>query len=174
MDPLTIAASLASGGGAEMRIKDAEQNLIRARHELKCAAEICKDAEQNLIWARHDFVDATVGYISENANDWRQRLGADNLQKHFPEYGALFGLLKTMLDTIALSRAERVVRNEVYETMMREDLPRLQNLHRAMVASVPAIQENIKKESGRNFYFMLFRIAKIIIVIAGIAIEVFI
>ena len=167
-----LAPSINEMRYAGRRIADACE--ARGRGDHGAAEAYIGDALQDLIRARHDVIDAIVGFISDSANDCRLRLGADNLQKHFPEYGALFGLLKTMLDTIALSRAERAGRNKIYETMMRDDLPRLQEMYRAMEESLPAIQENIKKESRKNLYVILFGIAGIIIGVAGITIGVFI
>lgn len=151
---------------AGRRIVDACQ----ARHcnDTETARTHIAEARQNLIKARHDVVDAIVAFISDGANERRRRLGADNLQKHFSEYGALFGLLKTMLETTALSRADRTRRDEMYETMMSTDLPRLQNLYRAMEESLPAIERNIKKEKERNFYFLLFGIAGFVVGVIGL------
>lgn len=151
---------------AGRRLVDACEARERGDH--KNAETYLQDAEQNLIRARHDVVDAIAGFVSDRANECRDRLGADRLQKHFAGYGALFGLLNSVLETTALSRNERTRRNEIYEAMMRDDLPRLQDLYRAMETSLPAIEENIGKENKRHIYVMLFGITGVIIGVIGV------
>ncbi len=107
------------------------------------------EARSTLLKARHDVVDSIVIYISDNADNHRDRLHAGNLHKNFSNYEELFGLLKTITDKILLSREDRNHRDEIYGEIMKNDMSNLIKFHKALNESLPAIEQTIKREGFR-------------------------
>ena len=131
------------------------------------------EAQDNLIKARHDVVDSIVHHISDNANKYRESIGATNLQKHFSEYGELFDLLKKIEYKISKSREERKNRNAIYGEIMGNDLSKLNELHNALIEkSLPAV-EKIKKDSWSLYYFRVARSILVSLGIVGVIISFF-
>ncbi len=134
-------------------------------------------ASEDLMKARHDVVDAVVYYVSQEANRIRKTVGAGYLQKYFTQYGDLFGLLKTMAQKTTQSRGDRTRRNEIYESVMRENFSVLHELYNALEASLPAIEQNIeaedrKTEGDKRKYILNLglRIASVIVAIVAVII----
>ena len=132
-------------------LRYAGRRLVDACESARCGDITAADkhileAGENLAKARHDVADSVVGHISEYANKTRERIGAGEMKRHFAGYEKLFGTLKHAARKIAESRKERGRRNEIYNGIMREDLPELRQLHDSLEESLPAIEENIKKE----------------------------
>ena len=116
------------------------------KNDAEAAMRHFSEARDNLIKARHDAVDSIIHHFSENTNKYRENLGAGNLQKHFSEYGTLFSLLKNIESEISNSREKRENRDTIYGKIMQKDLPKLCELYSSLDASIPAIEQNIKKE----------------------------
>lgn len=104
------------------------------------------ETEQNIVRARHDIVDAIVStihtYITKLAND----VGETLLLQCFPKYAEMRGRIDDVTAFIVLSREERRRRPEMYDDVYHKYLPDIIVLFKAIRASQPRIEAQIKKE----------------------------
>lgn len=144
----TVASSINEMRYAGRRFVDALRSAQNGDTEE--AKRRFSETRDDLIKARHDVIDSIVGYISEDANKYRDLVGAGNLHKHFPQYGELFSLLKKIQSQIVKSRKYREKRDMMYDEIMRDDLPKLREFYDTFVESKPAIEQNIQKDEKKE------------------------
>lgn len=104
----------------------------------------------NLVKVRHDVVDAIIIDVSDNANKYRESIGAGDLKAHFSGYEEFFGLLRTIHHKITSSRGAKEHRDTTYDKIFHDDLNTLRKLYDQFIASLPAIEQRIQAENSRQ------------------------
>ena len=130
------------------------------------------EAGANLTKARHDVVDACASYIYNITEYEGNRLGAGNIQRHFPDYGKILALLDIIGGKISESRENRKRRDEIYSDIMESDMPKIFDAYRSFRKSLPLLEENIKKDDRKNRHLWIFGMTGIIIGVVGIIIGI--
>jgi hypothetical protein len=130
---------------AGRRLVDAYEAYVKG--DFDKAKKDIDAADDNLNKAKHDLVDTIFYFVSENADELRCRIGEDAANSHFAKYGELFGLIKKIESQIQRSRESREDRESIYGELLKSggDLWRLCDMREEFSASVPAIEDAIRK-----------------------------
>ena len=133
-------------------------------HVLKARADLMK--------ARHDVVDACISHIYDNVKEVQNRLGAGNIQKHFPDYGKILVLIDVIGGKISESHENRKPRDEIYSDLMEGDMKKIFDAYSSFRKSLPLVEENIKKDERKNWHLWIIGVTGIIIGVIGITIGI--
>ena len=136
------------------------------------AAQHIHDAKDKLIEARHHVINASVTYLNTRFDNINEDLGAANFNNHFSKYGEYLVLLEEIKSQISESREYRTRRDEIYDKIMREPLPKLIALYKELKLSLPAIEKGVSEKRKTNKIFLWSGIIGLIIGTISIAVAV--
>jgi hypothetical protein len=111
------------------------------------ALQLIREASENCIRARNDAVDALVSYLYRYFNQVKNDYGTVLMHAYFPDFMQLFVRLNELAHVIPASRSnERGRRNEIYDGIVKEDIPQLRLLYEKIETSKNLIDEDTGRE----------------------------
>jgi hypothetical protein len=103
------------------------------------------DAHFDCCRARHDAIDAATSKMVSDLKISVDKLGADIVLQHFPDFTSLFGSLSGVRKRIAISREDRDNREAIYAAIEKDTLPDMVDLYNNFLASESLLKESAKK-----------------------------
>ena len=108
--------------------------------------KILFEATQNCIRARNDAIDVVMTFITTYFLDVEDRYTSAVVMKYFPQYVEIRNLVFDINTVVSGSRKNAMdERNEAYDRIQNEYLPRASQLYRQMVTSEDLIDKDIRQ-----------------------------
>lgn len=134
---------------AGRRIVDALY-LINTDGDPQAVEDLLRDARFDCHRARHDAIDAATSKIAIDIDMALKYLGPSVVVEAFPKYRELIERLQETRKKIADSRGERNKREEIYDSIEKNDFPELVKLYYDFKSSESLMQRSIAKTNARQ------------------------
>lgn len=108
--------------------------------------EKVNEIKHNCVRAHADATDALVLFFHEHLALNEEVFGISLLMTHFPQYAGMKSKIREINDFMALSREDRLKRQEIYENINTNHLPTLETFYEQMLA----VSDDLIAELNRN------------------------
>jgi len=111
---------------------------------------IIVEIKNNCIRAHADITDALVLFMHKHLAANVEDFSLSVVMTHFPQYGEMIVEIERINLFMAESREDRLRRQDIYLAINEHHLPKMVRLYDAMVATAPALLEEINKRAARE------------------------
>ncbi|MGE0421009.1 MAG: hypothetical protein AB7O88_02025 [Reyranellaceae bacterium] len=121
---------------------------LSEQDKLERLDKIIVEVRNNCVRAHADVTDALVLFFHNNLSAMVEDFSLSLVMLHFPQYGVMVTEIRTVNEFMALSREDRLRRQEIYDEINAKHLPRLEELHKTMEAVAPDLLAEINRQNA--------------------------
>lgn len=132
--------AIAIAGHPELDVAEKTRQLAQKLNEIRA----------NCIRARADTTDALVLFFHKHLALNIEEFGMSAVITHFPHYTEMAAKIKEINEFMALSREDRLKRQDIYEKINDDHLPALEQLYYEMVSVSDELIEDLNEQRARD------------------------
>lgn len=173
-----VTAAISELRYAGRKLIDANQLIVGGqwRNDPKEKARLLAflaDATEDCVKSKHDAIDSMMFFVSDWFGRTEEKAGLAELQKYFPDYIQLTGMISGIQDKIADSRGDRIgSRDGIYDAIEIDDYTKIIDLYRRMREAEPRVQALAARERVRGHILLWGTILGVALGIAALAVGI--